>query len=513
MRLAGWGLVIGLGAAGCGPPTSPSRGVIDGVYTLRIESTCAALPAEIRVREYLASVEGGTVSLSGGTFWMHPSRGLMNRFALAPAGNRVGLRFDALTSSNLPTLVEETAPGLYFGIVGTGAGDVHAGRAGEVTMSGTLSAGFGWGQNLADDRLHTGCGSATHQATFRFTRTTTTFVPPGVARTLVSLQVSGPASVAPQETAQFAAIGQYPDGSTADVTFDSNWHRGVSFAIDVGAKGLVTGRFFGESTVAASVPIANALSPLSDSREVIVVPAGTFRIVGQVTTGSPAQPVVNAVIAVVSGSATGQSAATDWEGRYALYGVAGESQIRGARDGYDPEIVSVAGSSHQTLNFHLRQQSPFPDVSGTYTLTLTADAACANPIPPPHNVRTYTATIRQNSRLLDVVLSGAPFVVIEGRGNRFPGLVDPFQLSFQLDDNNHFDLGSNPDVVEQLGGASVMMLLGAITTDIAPSRLVGQFSGSFQPADRALPSNGFFWGQPCHSSRHQAVLSRQGEGG
>lgn len=252
------------------------------MYTLRIESTCAALPAEIRVREYLASIAGGTVSLSGGTFWMHPSRGLMNRFALGTAGDRVGLRFDALTSSPLPALVEETAPGVYFGIVGTGGGDLQIGRAGDATMSGILSAGFGWGQNLADDRLHTSCGSEAHphQATFRFTRTTTTFVPPRVARTLISLQVSGPASVAPRESAQFAAIGQYPDGSTENVTFGSNWHRGVSFAIDVGARGLVTGRFIGESIVTAFVHIPNTLSAISDSREVIVVPAGTFRIAG-----------------------------------------------------------------------------------------------------------------------------------------------------------------------------------------------------------------------------------------
>jgi hypothetical protein len=507
MKLAGLGLVIGL-AAGCGSPTSPSGGVIDGLYTLRIESTCAALPAEIRVREYFASIEGGTVSLSGGTFWKHPSRGLMNRFALGPGGNRVWLRFDSLTLSNLPALVEETAAGVYFGIVGTGAGDLSFGRAGDVTMSGILSAGFGWGQNLADDRLHTGCGPEAHEATFQFVRTTMPFAPPRVARTLIRLNVSGPASVAPEETVQFAAIGQYPDGSTEDVTFGSNWRRGVSLAIDVGAQGLVTGRFIGESTVRAFVHIPNTLSPLSDSREVIVVPAGTFRIAGQVTTGSPAQPVVNAVIAVDSGPATGQSATSDWEGRYALYGVVGESQIRGTKDGFVPQVLSVPGASHQTLNFHLRQQSPFPDVGGTYTLTLTADPACANPIPPPHNVRAYKATITQNGRSLSVALSGASFFVVEGRGNGFPGLVDPFQLSFQLDDNNHFELGSNPDVVEQLGGASVMMLFGTLTTDVGPSRLAGELSGTFQPADRALPSNGFFWGPPCQSSRHQAVFAR-----
>jgi hypothetical protein len=492
--------------AACGSPASPSARAVDGVYTLRIESTCAALPPEIRVRDYVASIEGSTVALSGSTFWMHPSRGLMNRFVLSAVGNHVALRFDSLTQSNLPTVVEETAPGSYFGIIGTGSGDVQTREGGAAaTISGTLTAGFGWGPNLADDRHHTGCGVS--PATFRFARTTAPFVAPRVARTLIKLQVSGPEAVAPQATAQFAAMGEYPDGSIEDVTSAATWHRGVSFAIDVAAGGRVTGRFVGESSVGATIPIPNA-PPLGASREVIVVPGGTFRIAGRVTTGSPAQPVVNAVISVVSGPATGVSATTDWEGRYALYGVVGESGIRGAKDGFDAQVLSVPGSSHQTLNFELRQQAAFPNVSGTYTLTLSADPACANPIAPPRNVRTYTATIGQSGRVLTVALGGASFFVVEGRGNAFPGLVDPFQLTFQLDDNNHFDIGGNPDVVEQLGGASVMMLLGTITTDITANRLTGEFSGSFQPAERALPSNGFFWGPACESTRHQVVFSR-----
>jgi hypothetical protein len=123
-------------------------------------------------------------------------------------------------------------------------------------------------------------------------------------------------------------------------------------------------------------------------------------------------------------------------------------------------------------------------------------------------VRTYTAAIGQSGRLLTVALGGASFFIREGRGNGFPGLADPFGLTFQLDDNNHFDIGGNPDVVEQLGGASVMMLFGTITTDVSSNRLAGELSGSFQPADRALPSNGFFWGPACESTRHQVVFVR-----
>lgn len=511
MRLscAGGSLLVGLACASCSSPASPTPGgTVDGVYALRIESTCTALPEAIRTRDYLALVEGATVSLSGATFWMHPTRGLMNRFSLGTTGTRVGLRFDSLTLSNLPTLVEETGPGAYFGIVGTGAGDVQTGGPGEVSISGTLSVGIGWGENLADDRLHTGCAAGGHQTTFRFTRTSATFVPPRVARTIIRLQISGPASIAPQETVQFAAIGHYPDGSSQDVTFEAQWNRSFDSVFDVDARGTLTGRRTGESNVSASIPAPNLLSPIRDTRAVIVIPTGTFRVSGQVTTVSPAQPVVNAVVTVVSGQTAGLATTTDWEGRYALYGVVGDSQLRVSKDGFEPHTITVQGSSHQTLNVQLQQQSPFPNVGATYTLTLTADPACENPIAPPHNVRTYAATIGQSGRQLTVTLGGASFFVREGRGNGFPGLLDPFQASFQLDDNDHFGIGGNPDVVEQLGGASVLMLLGTITADVGPNRLTGHFSGAFQPATRALPSTGFFWGAACESSRHQVVFSR-----
>ena len=185
----------------------------------------------------------------------------MNRFAISRTGTRVGLRFESLTSSNLPTLVEETSPGSFFGVVGTGSGDVVE-SGGALSISGTLSAGIGWGSDLADERLHEGCGAAAHQVTFRFARTTSAFVPPPVARTLIRLEVSGPASVAPQQSAQFTATGSYPDGSTRDATLEVRWNRGVSLAIDVGATGLVTGRTVGESNVSASLDIPNVLSDI-----------------------------------------------------------------------------------------------------------------------------------------------------------------------------------------------------------------------------------------------------------
>jgi hypothetical protein len=149
-----------------------------------------------------------------------------------------------------------------------------------------------------------------------------------------------------------------------------------------------------------------------------------------------------------------------------------------------------------------------PDVSGTYSLTITADAGCENPMPEPFTIRRYTAVITQTGRNLVVTLSGVPFFIRQDRGNGFPGLADPRQLAFQLDDNDHFGVGANMDVVEQLDGARVLFLFGTITTDVTPTRLTGTLNGSLQFADRALPSNGFFWGASCDSRQHQVVFSR-----
>jgi hypothetical protein len=472
--------------------------VLDGLYALRVESDCAALPPDVRVRTYVASIAGTTVTLSSATFWMHPTRGLLNTFSIATAGDTVSLALD---------FVEQTAADRYFGIVGEGSGSIGRHVGGRPVIEGTFSAGFGWGQDLLFNTQHVGCPPAGHRATFRFTPGPTMFPAPGVANTLVRLVISGPPSVAPGQRVHFSASGEMADGSIRDVTDAASWHRS-SFAIELGAAGDVTGRLIGESSLTAAIRVPNLLSDLRDIREVIVVPDGTVRVAGQVSTSNPTQPVDGAVVEIVGGPSAGLATVTDREGRFKLYGVAGAGSLRVSKDGYETQLRDVSGSAHETVNVTLPLLAPVPIVSGTYSLTITADPECDNPIPEPFTVRRYTAAITQAGRNLAVTLSGVPFFIVEGRGHSFPGQADPAQLTFLLDDNDHFDIGSNPDVVEQLGGATVLFLFGQITTDITPTRLTGTLDGSLQFADRALPSNGFFWGAACRSSRHQVVFSR-----
>jgi hypothetical protein len=270
----------------------------------------------------------------------------------------------------------------------------------------------------------------------------------------------------------------------------------------------VTGRHIGESRLTAWISVPNLLPTLATSVEVIVVPDGTVRVTGEVVTSNPAQPVAGATVEIVSGPSRGLSTVTDWDGRYKLYGVAGAGSLRVSKDGYEPQLREVSGSAHETVDVTLPLLAAVPDVSGTYSLTITADARCENPMPEPFTIRRYTAVITQTGRNLTVTLGGVPFFVVEGRGNGFPGQADPRQLTFQLDDNDHFGIGANMDVVEQLDGARVLFLFGTITTDVTPTRLTGTLNGSLRFADRALPSNGFFWGASCDSKQHQVVFSR-----
>jgi hypothetical protein len=481
--------------------------VLDGLYTLRVESDCAALPPEVRGRTYIASITGTTVTLAGATFWRHPARGLMNTFSVFSSGDTITLALGQSVGSGVRGVVEETSEGRFLEIVGTGSGSLRRPIGGQPSIEGSFSAGFGWGQNLLSDAQHVGCAAGSHRATFRFTPGPTAFPAPGVANTMIGLQVSGPASVAPGQRVRFSAIGEMADGSTRDVTDVAGW-QGTSIAIELGAPGEVTGRQVGESMLTAWIPVPNLLSALTTSVEVIVVPNGTVRVAGEVVTSNPTQPVAGATVEIVGGPSTGLSTVTDWDGRYKLYGVAGAGSLSVSKDGYEPQRREVSGSAHETVNVTLPLLAAVPDVSGTYSLTITADAGCENPMPEPFRIRRYTAVITQTGRNLAVTLSGVPFFIRQDRGNGFPGLADPRQLAFQLDDNDHFGVGANMDVVEQLDGARVLFLFGTITTDVTPTRLAGTLNGSLQFADRALPSNGFFWGASCDSRQHQVVFSR-----
>lgn len=149
-------------------PALPASANIDGTYALRFDSTCAALPPELRSRTYTASIAGSpnvVVTLTGSTFWTHPTDGLLNRLTGRVTGNSIS--FSAFWPPDTESwgIVERIDSTGYFEIIGHGSGSISAS-----TIEGRLSAGVGFGTDLRDDALHVGCPSTGHSLTFRFSR-------------------------------------------------------------------------------------------------------------------------------------------------------------------------------------------------------------------------------------------------------------------------------------------------------------------------------------------------------
>ncbi|HUF47774.1 MAG TPA: carboxypeptidase-like regulatory domain-containing protein [Vicinamibacterales bacterium] len=439
-----------LWSAACGSaPTSPSAAALDGVYTLRILTNCAALPPGERNREYAATIAGGTVTLSGATFWMDPREGLRNTFAISVLGERVRLTLEPKPVS-AGGIVEQTSPTTYFGIVGEGQGSVQGESRGRPVIAGSFSAGFGFGEHLVYNDRHVGCASGAHDATFRFDPDRLSAPPPGIAQTLQRIELSGPSTIAPGETVQFEVTGHLPDGTTRDLTAEATWSfRGgtplLGAHAGVGPGGVVTGRSIGDGELSAHAEVPNFVPALSSRAEVIVTPPGTFRLAGRVTLGGLASdPVVGALVTATGRTAAALSATTDWDGRYKIFGVSGPTTVRVIKAGYADQTREVVGVGNEMLDVALPLSGALPNVAGSYTLTVEADPTCAGNLPEGARARQYPATIVQVGSTVEVRLTGAAWdQYTAGHGDRFPGRVQPDAVIFELAEVDYWG-GSGP---------------------------------------------------------------------
>jgi hypothetical protein len=329
---------------------------------------------------------------------------------------------------------------------------------------------------------------------------------PVVTVTTTSVEIVGPRSIAPGQTIQFTAIAHRSDGTTLDVTNTAAWRCFPVTAMSISATGLATGLALGESFI--QVVSSNRFS----SKEIVVVPTGTYRLVGLVgELDVPTAPVVGARVEVAGSSAV--FAITDASGRYRLYGVpSGNVQLQLSKDGYETNVVSVLVSDHQTQNFTLTLRFPRADVAGTYTLTINAAGDCAAKLPEEARTRTYTAVLTQVGPQIEATLTSGTFALNRNsKGNRFRGRVEPDQVVFTLApyDGYYYSYGYYADLAEQLNTSLYLVISGSVVTSITTSRLSGSLNGVFLTFTRdlrrsPLPSPAV----ECRSVNHQFALSR-----
>jgi hypothetical protein len=294
---------------------------------------------------------------------------------------------------------------------------------------------------------------------------------PGVLR----VDINGPSSIAPGQTASYSVIEYRSDG-TSRAPASVAWSSSNPAVVQITQEGLATAQSqTGEAII--SVKAANRAS-----KEVLVLPANTFRLVGVVTDADETTVVVPGAKVEVTG---GPFTTTNDLGQFRLYGVPPEAEIRVTRDGYRPVEERVQLTTHAARNFRIGVDGSARDFSGTYTLVVTALSPCssgARPLKPELQQRSYQATIDQSSARLTVRLDENRFPPHPGMPtNRFTGYVTPTGAEFTMGATSYYYYDAEPaaNITELLPDGSRLLIHGSVTTTGSPAGLSGPFTGWF----------------------------------
>jgi hypothetical protein len=227
---------------------------------------------------------------------------------------------------------------------------------------------------------------------------------PGAPSATAGLSLVVPDSVAPGETATLQVFDVAVGGGARDVTAHATFGGGPPDVIAVSPAGRVTGVGLGDASVYASYQMRNVVGP------VVVVPEGTFRVVGQVVEDGTSVPI-GAVRVEADG---GPGAVTGFDGRYRLFGVPGRSRLRFSKPGYVTREVPLDLTTHHVQDVGLGLDGPRRDFAGSYDMAIEASPECRSRLPDHLLTRRYKASVAQMGRELRVALSGASFVELAG---------------------------------------------------------------------------------------------------
>lgn len=307
---------------------------------------------------------------------------------------------------------------------------------------------------------------------------------------VVRIEIVGPATIAPGGSAQYSAVQFLSDGSSGPAT-QMTWSTSQPSLLLVDATGLATAQppFRGEAVLqvelsAGSVPSGARRA----SREIMVLPDGTFRLVGTVmeadVTSVPVGGARVEAAADVNASTPVETFATSGpDGRYKVYGVPANAHLRVIRDGYVTAAEQIQLAQHETRNFQLKLERPRLELAGDYTMTIeTSGQSCS--LPDDLRRRVYDAVVTQNGPDLTVTLTAPQFLVDpSGQGNRFSGRVTANGAEFDmrtfhvpcyycLTDPGH------PDVAELLPDRTLLVATGTPRVNGTSAGLSGSFPGA-----------------------------------
>jgi hypothetical protein len=228
--------------------------------------------------------------------------------------------------------------------------------------------------------------------------------------------------------------------------------------------------------VSISAEVATPAGVRRGTKDLVVLPDGTYRVTGRVVDADvPTFNVADARVEFTPGSVV---AFTDSNGSYRAYGVAADATMRVTAYGYQEYEQSIHLTAHGSQHIQLTQL-PGLSLTGNYTLAFDVTDGCqaGGTIPSlatDLRHRTYDAVLTQNGSNVDVMLTESRFRLESGDGNHFSGTVTGNRVTFTID--FALDYGAYADVVEQLTNNTFLIPVGTAVVTLSSSGLSGQMT-------------------------------------
>jgi uncharacterized protein YegP (UPF0339 family) len=294
---------------------------------------------------------------------------------------------------------------------------------------------------------------------------------------VTGVELIGPSTIAPGQTVEYTARVRLSDGTQKSGAGASvRWNFDSQF-IQITDAGIATAK---ERTGDTLIRVMAQGSNFTSSKEVTIVPEGTFRLSGRVVDAdSPSVGIAGARVEAMPGSIV---ATTDANGQYRLYGVAANATILASGEGYLNAEQQLQLTEHGSQNFQLKSNGDRLSLNGNYRLEIDASNCLGSrPLPAAVRIRQYDAAVTTAGAEMTVVLTESRFKKNSiGKGDRFTGRVTGRRVTFTFSFLDYYypyyGPSGYPDVVEQLSDSTLFVPSGSVIATGSTDQVSGIMS-------------------------------------
>jgi hypothetical protein len=283
--------------------------------------------------------------------------------------------------------------------------------------------------------------------------------------------------------------------------------------------GTVQAAALGEASVNVQIPSQSHSAATSPVLSVLVLEPGTFRISGTVVSaGVPELAAIEIVSGIGSGLRTTSNSASGL-GPYALYGAAGNVELRVSADGFNQQIRRIVVTDNTTSDFDLNPVGAPADVSGSWVATLSASPSCRADAPEVAWEREFDVSITQQGTRLSITRTSPTFFESCMVGNKpatEQGRIFGQTLSFVIVGDTYGSDYSFPCLFDRLSPTEWLGISGFVQGTVAGAVIRGTLDTAQGGAFDVYPSLSTAtapYGSPptaiCHAKDHSMTLRRR----